>query len=123
MNESILTSIKKLLNIEEDCTDFDEEVIVHINSVFSDLYQLGVGPDGGFAIIDKDTAWKELLSDDKQLNNVKTYMYLRVKLVFDPPLSGSVISSMEREVNKLEWRINIAAESSNVKSEVEIQNE
>lgn len=123
MNESILTSIKKLLNIEEDCTDFDEEVIVHINSVISDLYQLGVGSDGGFAIIDKDAAWKELLLDDKQLNNVKTYMYLRVKLVFDPPLSGSVISSMEREVNKLEWRINIAAESSNAKSEVKIQNE
>lgn len=110
--ESILTSIKKLLGISEDYTQFDSDIIMHINTVFLNLTQLGVGPSEGFSIEDETTYWEDFLDIDSnaQLNAVKSYIYLKVKLLFDPPLSSSVIESMNRMISELEWRLNAAVE-------------
>lgn len=109
--DSILTSIKKLLGVAEDYTQFDTDIIIHINSVFSILTQLGVGPENGFSIMGKEAVWSDFLSDAKTLEMVKTYIYLKVKLLFDPPLNSSVTASIEKTISELEWRINVEAES------------
>ncbi len=108
--ESILTSIKKLLGIEEEYTQFDNDIIMHINSVFLNLTQLGVGPAEGFLIEDDTATWEDFIGDSNQLQAVKSYMYLKVKLLFDPPLSSSVIESMNRMIAELEWRLNVAVD-------------
>ena len=109
--ESILTSIKKLLGITEEYDQFDPYIIMHINSVFMILTQLGVGPAEGCSIEDDTSVWSDFIQDIKKLESVKTYIYLKVKLAFDPPLSSAVIESMNRLINELEWRLNVAAES------------
>lgn len=116
--ESILTSIKKLLGIAEDYEHFDSDIIIHINSVFSILTQLGVGSDTGFSISDKTTTWCDFISDSTNLEMVKTYVYLKVKLLFDPPLNSSATNSMEKTISELEWRLNVAVDPKG-----EIQNE
>lgn len=121
MNQSILTSIKKLLGIAENYTDFDQDVIIHINTVFSILNQLGVGPAEGFSIKDASTKWEDYIESELKLEDVKTYIYLKVKLIFDPPLSSAAIESTNRLINELEWRINVEADSSSTAKE-EIQN-
>lgn len=108
--ESILTSIKKLLGIEEEYTQFDNDIIMHINSVFLNLTQLGVGPAEGFLIEDDTATWEDFIGDSNQLQAVKSYMYLKVKLLFDPPLSSSVVESMNRMIAELEWRLNVAVD-------------
>ena len=108
--ESILTSIKKLLGIDEEYTQFDSDIIMHINSVFLNLTQLGVGPSEGFQIEDDSDTWEDFIGDSNQLQAVKSYVYLKVKLLFDPPLSSSVIESMNRMTTELEWRLNVAVE-------------
>lgn len=110
--ESILTSIKKLLGIAEEYDQFDADIIMHINSVFLNLTQLGVGPSKGFYIEDKSAEWSDFVNieDNAQLQAIKTYVYLKVKLVFDPPLSSSVIESINRQIAELEWRLNVAVE-------------
>lgn len=109
--ESILTSIKKLLGITEEYKHFDPDIIMHINSVFMTLNQLGVGPSEGFVIEDDTSIWEDFISDTKKLQDVKSYMYLKVKLLFDPPSNSAVIDSMYRMISEFEWRINLAAES------------
>ena len=108
--ESILTSIKKLLGIEEEYTQFDADIIMHINTVFLNLTQLGVGPSEGFLIEDDTAIWEDFIGDSSKLQAVKTYMYLKVKLLFDPPLSSSVTESMKRMIAELEWRLNVAVD-------------
>lgn len=108
--ESILTSIKKLLGIDEIYTQFDSDIIMHINSVFLNLTQLGVGPSEGFLIEDDTATWDDFIGDSNQLQAVKSYVYLKVKLLFDPPLSSSVTESMNRMISELEWRLNVAVE-------------
>ena len=108
--DSILTSIKKLLGIAEEYTQFDEDIIMHINTVFLNLTQLGVGPEEGFAIENDAASWEDFINDSIQLQAVKTYVYLKVKLLFDPPLSSSVIESMNRMIAELEWRLNAAVD-------------
>jgi hypothetical protein len=109
--ESILTSIKKLLGITEECKDFDDEIIVHINSVFADLAQMGVGPSKGFRIDDDTYIWDDYASDNLLLESVKSYMNLRVKLLFDPGSVGaSTLASYERQISQWEWRLNMIAE-------------
>ena len=112
MEESILTSIKKMLGIAEEYEHFDTDLIMHINSVFSILTQLGAGPKNGFSIKDKHAVWKDFLSNSSMLEMIKTYVHHKVKLMFDPPLTSSVIESMNRIINELEWRINIAVDPS-----------
>ena len=109
--ESILTSIKKLLGIAEEYTHFDEDLIMHINSVFMVLTQMGVGPTKGFIIEDDTSTWNDFLSDSIHLEAVKTYIHLKVKLVFDPPLSSAVVDSMSRMISELEWRLYAAADT------------
>ena len=119
MVESILTSIKKLLGITEEYTHFDPDIIMHINTVFMTLNQLNVGPSGGFMIEDKTTTWDEYIdtgSDPGKLNQlsaVKSYMHLKVKLLFDPPLGSAVMESMNRMINELEWRLNAESDYNN----------
>lgn len=112
MEDSILTSIKKLLGISEDYTQFDDDIIMHINSVFLNLTQLGVGPDEGFLIEDDSASWDDFvdLESNMPLQAIKSYIFLKVKLLFDPPLSSTVIESMNRMISELEWRLNVAAE-------------
>ena len=110
--ESILTSIKKLLGIAEEYTHFDNDIIMHINSVFTTLTQLGVGPSEGFFIEDDSTYWTDFIPDLNKLQAVKTYMFLKVKIVFDPGSVGSsTLASYERQIQELEWRLNVIAES------------
>lgn len=110
--ESILTSIKKLLGISEDYEQFDADIIMHINTVFLNLAQLGVGSSNGFFIEDSSATWSDFvdIEDNAQLQAIKTYVYLKVKLLFDPPLSSSVIESINRMIAELEWRLNVAVE-------------
>lgn len=109
--ESILTSIKKLLGIAEDYEHFDPDIIIHINSAFMILTQLGVGPPGGFSIVDETTMWIDFVPDMSMVESVKSYVYLRVRLLFDPPSSSAVIESINRMISEFEWRLNVAAES------------
>lgn len=104
MKESILTSIKKLLGITSDYEHFDADIIMHINSVFMILMQLGIGPTDGFSISDSSAIWSDFLSDATWFEGVKSYVYIKVKLAFDPPQSGTVIASMEKQASEFEWR-------------------
>lgn len=110
--ESILTSIKKLLGISEDYEHFDSDLIMHINSVFSILTQLGVGPSKGFSIQDSKAVWSDFIpADSANLEAVKSYMYLKVKMLFDPPLGSAVSESMVKLISEFEWRLNVAVET------------
>ena len=106
MSESILTSIKKLLGIDEDYTFFDADVLMHINTVFMILYQLGVGPSTPFSISDKSAVWSDFVGNATDLAGVKTYIFLKVKLVFDPPQSSAAIEAIKQNAAELEWRLN-----------------
>lgn len=108
--DSILTSIKKLHGIPEDYTHFDTDLIIHINSALATLPQLGVGPANGFSIQDKTATWDSVLLVRKDLDNIKTYIYLKVRLVFDPPTSSAVIEAYKAQIAELEWRINVAVD-------------
>ena len=110
MSTSILSSTKKALNLAEDYTAFDPDIIMHINSVFSTLNQLGVGPVNGFMIEDKEATWEAFLGDDPRLNHVKTYVYLRVRMLFDPPQTGFHTEAMKEQIRELEWRLNAQRE-------------
>lgn len=105
MDGSILTTIKKLLGITEDYTHFDTDIIIHINSVFMILNQMGVGPADGFSISDNTTTWKDYLQDERDFESVKTYIYLKTKLVFDPPASSIVVECIKEAIKELEWRL------------------
>lgn len=109
--ESILTSIKKLLGIEEDYVHFDADIIMHINSVLSILTQLGVGPSDGYSIKDANATWDEFITNPAKLELVKSYVYLKVRLMFDPPSSSSAIESMKQLISELEFRIIVAVET------------
>lgn len=108
--ESILTSVKKLLGISEEYVQFDDDIIMHINSVFLILTQLGVGPQNGFIIEDDSTQWTDFIEDPTQLQAIKSYMFLKVKMLFDPPLSSAVIEANNRLISEFEWRLNVAAD-------------
>lgn len=112
MNQSILTSVKKMLGMTEDYEPYDPVIIMHINSVLMILGQLGVGPSEGFSISDKTATWSDLVSDSAKLEAVRSYVYLKVKLLFDPPLSSTVMDAMKQMIGELEWRLNAEAESS-----------
>lgn len=112
MEESILITIKKMLGVTKDVTDFDTEIINHINTVLTDLTtQLGVGPTTGFHIEDDSTYWEDFLDDMSNFYQVKTYIWLRVRLLFDPPSNASVLKAYEQQIKELEWRLNFAAET------------
>ena len=111
ISESILTSIKKLLGIDENYKHFDADIIMHINSVFSILTQMGVGPSNGFSISGKDDTWSAFITDKPNIFSlVKSYVYMKVRLLFDPPLSSAAIESINRQISEFEWRLFVAAD-------------
>lgn len=111
MMDSILTSIKKALGIAEEYEHFDPEIIMHINSILAVLTQVGIGPANGFSIRDKTATWGDFIGENaKKLNDVQMYIYLRVKLIFDPPSSASVIEAMTNAKNELEWRLSVSSD-------------
>lgn len=107
MEDSILLSTKKYLGIADEDDGFDMDILMSINSVFGILTQLGVGPKEGYAISDDTATWSDYLQDNALLEMVKTYMYLKVRMIFDAPTSGSVNSAHEALIAELEWRINV----------------
>jgi hypothetical protein len=107
---SILTSTKKNLGLAEDYTVFDQDIITYINGAFSTLTSLGVGPAGGFMIEDATTEWADFIGTDNQLNSVKTYIYLRARMLFDPPATSFHIAAMEDQIKEIEWRLNVHRE-------------
>ena len=116
--DSILTSIKKLLGIEEDYTHFDEDIIMDINSALMVVNQLGVGPVDGFLITSKTETWLDFIGDRKDMATVKSFIHLKVKLLFDPPTSSFVLDSINRQINEFEWRINTQTDKIIVEGEV-----
>lgn len=108
--ESILTSIKKLLGIDESYEQFDTDIIIHINSALAILTQLGVGPSEGFIIENKNALWTDFVYGNNNLETIKSYVYLKVRLLFDPPSSSSAMESMKQLVSELEWRINVTVD-------------
>lgn len=108
--ESILTSIKKLLGITEEYAHFDADIIMHINSVFMTLNQLGVGPREGFTITGDQEVWTDFLGESKTIESVKSYVYLKVRMLFDPPSSSFVLDAMKRQADEFEWRLNVEVE-------------
>lgn len=109
--ESILTSIKKMLGITEEYDHFDQDIIIHINSVFMILTQLGVGPPEGFFIEDSSATWTDFVEDTSKIEGIKSYMYMKVKLLFDPPDRAALMESYNRLISEFEWRLNVAAEN------------
>lgn len=106
MEQSILKSTKKILGLEPDDTSFDLDITTHINSAFSILNDLGVGPPDGFVIEDESTEWDDFLSDDPiKLSKVKTTVYLRARLAFDPPTQGYLLDALKELIREAEWRL------------------
>ena len=104
--DSILNSVKKLLGITEDYKHFDSDLIMHINSAFFILNQLGVGPDEPFTIEDKNDTWDDFVTN-KDTEAIKSYIALRVRLLFDPPSHGSLMSAIQEQIKEYEWRLNV----------------
>ncbi len=111
INGSILLSIKKMLGPSYDEESFDTDIIIHINSCFTTLRQLGIGPAIGYRITNKDDKWVDFIKDEEMLDSVKTYIYIKTKLVFDPPINSALLSSFEKQASELEWRLNVSIES------------
>ena len=113
MDSSILTSIKKLLGVAEEDTSFDQDIIMHINTVFAILAQLGVGPANGFSIEDDGAIWSDYLGNAANLELVKSYIYMKVRSMFDPPTSSILADAMNKNISELEWRINTTVDTKN----------
>ncbi len=114
MEESILKTIKEALGIVDDYTAFDSQIIMHINSVFMILNQMGIGPEGGYQIQDKADAWSEFIVksdwDGELFNLVKTYIAIKVKMIWDPPSSNALLDVYQRQIDEFEYRLNLRSE-------------
>lgn len=106
MYNSILQDTKEMLGIPAHVKDFDPPLILHCNTVLATLTQLGVGPTEGFYILDDTDIWEELIQE-RNLHNIKAYVYLKVKLLFDPPANATLVNSMESQLREIEWRISM----------------
>lgn len=112
MEQSILNSTKKILGIADSYDAFDLDVITHINTAFSTLTQLGIGPNTGFMIEDESEEWADFIDTetDPQYNTVRSYVYLKVRMLFDPPTTSYLITAMNEQITQLEWRLNVHRE-------------
>lgn len=111
MEQSILMSTRKILQIGLDDNTFDLDVVTHINTALATLNQLGVGPSEGFMIEDDTATWGDFLGDNPKLNSVKTYVYLRVRLLFDPPTTSYAITAINDQLKEMEWRLNAVVDT------------
>ena len=112
MEQSILKSTKKILNLEPDDTSFDLDIVTHINSAFSVLHDLGVGPEKGFAVEDEADVWDDFLANDQvKQSKVKTSVYLRTRLAFDPPTQSFLIDAIQEQLREAEWRLSTNREA------------
>ncbi len=109
---SILNVIKKMLGLGEEYTHFDTDIIISINSVIATLTQLGIGTETGFIITGANETWGELLGDREDLEMVKTLIYLKVRLIFDPPTNAFLVEALERQASETMWRVSLQAEKS-----------
>lgn len=117
--DSILNSVKKSLGIAAENTDFDDILVMYINGILSTILpQLGVGPDEGYTIEGSDEEWADYISDYRNIESVKTYVSLKVRLIFDPPTSSSVLESIKAIISELEWRLNVTVDPGNSGEEV-----
>ncbi len=107
MEDSILLTIKKLLGLCEDYNAFDMDIIIHINMVFNILNQMGVGPKEGFIIKGPEDKWSDYVRDSRKLEMVKTYIYLKVRQIFDPGTSSALNNAIEAQISELEWRLSV----------------
>lgn len=105
--ESILITIKKMLGIDAHYEHFDVDIIMDINMALNVLNQIGVGPKEGFSIKDAEATWTDFIGDNRKLEMVKTYIYLKVKQIFDPGTSSSLNSAIEQQIQELEWRLSV----------------
>lgn len=112
MDESILNTIKVMLNIEDDCDAFDVEIIAYINAALFTLSQLGVGPDKGFSVKDATNLWSDYVDSTVNLTAVKTFIKLKVQLLFDPPSNSFVVDAINKQIDELTWRLCLEAEFS-----------
>ena len=110
MNESILLSIKKMLGFDENYDAFDTDILIFINAAISMLIQIGVGPDDGVTVKGKDEEWSILIDNREDLEDVKTYIYITVKIAFDPPSNSSVLKSLQDLRDECAWRILVQTE-------------
>lgn len=110
VTDSILTSIKKVLGLDEGYEAFDQDIMLHINSAFATLNQLAVGPENSFRIEDKAARWSDFIMGQPNIDSVKTYVYLKVRLLFDPPATSFAINSFQEQIKELEWRLNVVME-------------
>lgn len=108
---SILTSIKQLLGIKEEDTNFDPELVIHINSVLMILNQLGIGPTTGFRILNSAQTWENFIANQIDIESVKSYVYLKVLLLFDPPQNSFLVDSIKEQCKEYEWRLNVQVEN------------
>ena len=122
MQESILVSVKKLLGIAPEYEVFDTDIILHINSALSVLTQLGIGPSKGYMIRDANDLWSDFVKDDPRQELLKVYVYLRVRLIFDPPSSSSVIEAINNQIKESEWRLTVVSDELKLESEEGNQN-
>lgn len=104
---TILSSIRSALDADLD-EGFDQDLIMHINSVFATLNQLGIGPENGFEISTGNEVWSDFLNNDPKINSVKTYMYQKLRLIFDPPQNSFLVDALEKSTKELEWRLMVA---------------
>lgn len=110
---TILEDVKKMIGPSEIYDHFETDLIIHINSVFNILQQMGVGPEKGFSIVAGDETWDDYidgLEDENLFQMVKSYMYLKVRMQFDPP-TGSVLTYFQEQIKEYEWRLNVASET------------
>ena len=111
MEASILTSTKKILGVAESYEVFDLDILTHINATFATLNQLGIGPTSGFMIEDASAVWADFDVPQMQLNMVRTYIFLKVRLIFDPPATSFALEAANNQISEYEWRLNVAREN------------
>lgn len=118
VSESILNSIKKVLGIDPTYDVFDVDILMHINSVFSDLHQVGAAPASSITVLDATSVWSDFIQGKEHVEMVRTYVALRVRLLFDPPTSAYGTESMQKQADKLEWRLSLLEDVFNPPLEV-----
>lgn len=112
--ESILDTIKKMLGIDAEDDSFDDDIIVILNSSILSLSQMGIGPSNGFVVTSVDDKWTDYITGTINLEGVKTYLYLKSKLIFDPPTTSNIVDAFNNTLKELEWRMMLAVETNNL---------